>query len=109
MHKKMHAWQKEGNPNVGHFVHFLDAEYARARGKDGEARVAYTKSLVISRRLGFRLDAAFTNERLFTLRAGEDDDEAREFLVEAINLYSDYGARTKVVQLKDKFRSVLRE
>ena len=109
MRKKMHAWQKEGNPNVGHLVHFLDAENARAKGKDGEAKVAYTKSLVISRRLGFRLDAAFTNERLFTLCAGKDDDKAREFLVEAISLYSDYGARTKVVQLKDKYRAVLRD
>lgn len=107
MHKTMISWQKAGNPNVTHFVHFLDAEIFRARGMIGEAKTSYSKSLVLSRRLGFRFDAAFANERTCTMLKDTSTDEAREFLQEAISLYDEYGARTKVVHLKHVYRNLL--
>ena len=64
--------------------------------------------MVLSRRLGFIFDAAFANERLCELVLDTDREEARDYLLEAIELYNEYGAQTKVLYLEEKFAPLLR-
>lgn len=109
MQKRMVGWQKAKNPNVSHFIHFLDAEHARLQQKSAKAKQSYSEALSQTRRLGFRFDAAFVSERLCSFHMeGKEMDQAREYLLESIRLYEEYGARTKVLQLKADYRTFLK-
>ena len=104
----MIGWQKASKPNVAQFVHFLNAELARIKKDNEEAKRLYVEALILNRRLGFRFDAAFTNERICSLHlAANESDEAKEYLCEALKLYDEYGAKTKVMQLKKAYSQFL--
>jgi len=97
----LRTWAKKGNPNCLHLDAFLDAEKARADRKQYAAIKSYESAVILSARQGFLHEQALANERyadlLFGLGRTED---ALTQVQDAIKLYREWGAMSKVNQLE---------
>ena len=102
--KKIAKWQKSGNPNVSHFVTFLDAEQAAVNKKYDEAEDNYSKAIITVARCGYLNHAALFNERYadFLKTERNDEGEAMYRWREAIRYYRDWGAHGKAHQLEQQ-------
>jgi len=102
--KKITKWQNGGNPNVSHFVTFLNAEQAALSKKYDEAEDNYSKAIVTVARCGYLNHAALFNERYgdFLMTVRNDEGEAMYRWREAVRYYKDWGAHGKANQLEDQ-------
>lgn len=102
--KKINQWQKAGNPNVSHFVTFLDAEQAALNKKYDLAEDNYSKAIVTVARCGYLNHAALFNERYadFLMTVRNDEGEAMYRWREAIRYYKDWGAHGKANHLEEQ-------
>jgi len=101
LQKKIVGWEKAGNPNVKHFVVFLDAESAALRNKHEKAKTKYVEAITGASRDGYRQYEALFNERYADYLSQHETlaDEAAKRRSEAIRAYREWGAHAKVAQM----------
>jgi hypothetical protein len=109
---KIHSWVRKGNPNSQHHAVILDAEFYAVNSQWAKARKSYEEGIVIASRAGFIHDAALANERYAMLLVEQKGDnstieDAKFRLQEAIRLYTEWGASTKVTLLEITYAKVL--
>jgi tetratricopeptide (TPR) repeat protein len=89
------------NPNVKRYESLIDAELADLAGDSHLAIKHYKTAILLAGRRGFTNDEALTHERFgeHALRLGDSNDALYHF-ERAIELYQEWGAHAKVVQLR---------
>ena len=98
MLKRLQTWAKQKNPNVLHMLHLLQAEISSATDKKRknfeQTEEDYKKAMTLSKRMGYRLDFALSNElyALFQKDTKNDERSARDYMTEAYQEYESYGA-----------------
>ena len=100
---------KNGNPNVRQLDAILDGEKAALEGREQAARKHYQDAIVMAARCGFVHHAALANERYgeYALYVMKDREEATYRFREALKYYHDWGARTKIDQLNQRYDFLL--
>jgi len=95
------GWQKAGNPNVKHFVLFLDAESAAVNNKHEQAKTRYVEAINVASHDGYLHYVALFNERYagYLSEYPALADEAEKRRSEAIRAYREWGAHAKVAQM----------
>lgn len=111
LHRKlqlMRRWAASCPANFQHKLRLMEAELARAEGRDAHARLLYAKSEVEASEAGFPLDAILSRELAgrFELECGRDE-QAGSRLSEARDGYRDWGAAAKVERLEQEFPGLL--
>ena len=56
------GWAKNGNVNVVHYLHILEAELAVLRGNNKKAKESFNAAIAASRKNGFLQDRALAHE-----------------------------------------------
>jgi len=105
---RLHEWVSKGAVNLIHHLDILNAEDAALGNDRKKANTLYNTAVVNSVRGGFLADAGLANERYadFLLLCGEED-EAKHRLQQALQYYSEWGAKKKVQVLKGTWARVL--
>ena len=104
---KLKAWVKKGRQNCAAHSEFLEAELYVLRKKKNKAIEAFGKVILLAGRSGILQLQALANERLAEyLLSMHEDDDAKYRLEEALKLYTEWGAMTKVLQLEGKYRDL---
>ena len=101
--KRVRGWAKKNNPNIKHSLHLLEAELASLNGKNKMATLHYRDAIDTAEKNGFLQDQALSNE-LASLYFGSIGD-TRQMSIHrenAIRCYSEWGATTKVEQLRTR-------
>mmetsp|Transcript_10591 Transcript_10591/g.25578 ORF Transcript_10591/g.25578 Transcript_10591/m.25578 type:complete len:280 (+) Transcript_10591:662-1501(+) len=99
--KTIKKWGKNGNPNVRHYICFLDAEHSAVSKRYKEAEVHYQQAIKIAAKTGYLHHAGLFNERYADLLKVhmKNEEEAVYRLQEAIRWYGEWGAALKVKML----------
>lgn len=94
--------------NFEHRVRLIEAEVARLSGRRGDALELYEQAIEAARRQNFTHEQALANELAgrFLLSQG-NRTPARGYLLEAIFVYTRWGALAKVAQLEEEFAELL--
>ena len=102
---KVKKWLDLGNPNVKHYVTFLDAEAMALKGKRFSAIQHYEMTILQAGRMGYQQDAALASERLgeYQLSVMNDKEEGAFRLREAEKYWRGWGAFAKVQHLIAKY------
>jgi histidine kinase len=102
-HRCLQTWTTKGNPNTGHLVKLLYAEFLANRKhiKPDEIKSYFDMSIARASRAGFLHNAALANERagIYFLNR-RDMYWARHYLGRAKCLYADWGAIAKVTHME---------
>eukprot|EP00543_Licmophora_paradoxa_P012254 CAMPEP_0202469044 /NCGR_PEP_ID=MMETSP1360-20130828/77274_1 /ASSEMBLY_ACC=CAM_ASM_000848 /TAXON_ID=515479 /ORGANISM="Licmophora paradoxa, Strain CCMP2313" /LENGTH=432 /DNA_ID=CAMNT_0049094229 /DNA_START=25 /DNA_END=1323 /DNA_ORIENTATION=+ len=93
---------ESGNINCAPLADFLVAEEIAISGTKCEILGAYNKCLRAFREANILHYQALVNERVGLAMLRQDTEAAKEFLIEAISLYDQWGAQGKVTQLHEK-------
>ena len=97
---------KKGNPNVHHYVLFIEAELVAACKNPNFNRASelFQEAIKISGRAGFVQDCALAHERYgeLCLKINEKDEAVFRFN-KAFELYKEWGAKQKHEQMKKKY------
>jgi hypothetical protein len=56
------GWAKNGNVNVVHYLHILEAELAVLRGNNKKAKESFNAAIAVSRKSGLIQDRALAHE-----------------------------------------------
>ena len=101
--KTIKTWMRKGNPNVEHYLLFLNAEQAAINKDFKSANESYKRSIALAARTGNLHHAGLLNERYaeFLLRDMKDEKEACYRLQEAIRFYKEWGAEKKAQILEE--------
>ena len=107
--KKLLGFEKNGNPNIRHYVALINAEYYVCQKKAPKALEQYKEAIRVASERGFVHDAALASERCgqYYLHNLKQKDEAIYRLDQAIHYWTQYGAKAKVQQLNIKYGSIL--
>ncbi len=98
--KELRRWARDG-PDFLHMATLLDAEHARLRGQQRVARAAYERAAQEARQQQFPHHAALAHERRSTfLTSLRRETEASAAFEEAVALYREWGATSKLAQLE---------
>jgi histidine kinase len=105
--RKLKRWSRSG-PDFVHMLEFLQAERAQLRGNIRGARGHYERTVQRARQQAFVHHAALAHERRgqLMLRLHRETECAAE-LREALALYRDWGAGTKMRSLADSRRALI--
>lgn len=99
---KLEKMQKAGNPNLEHYIAFLEAEKMALAGKLNEASEQYQQAIKMASANGHLLHEALANERYsdFLSQVQKQQEEASFRMKEAIRLYEEWGAigKTRILQ-----------
>lgn len=120
------SWIKKENPNVRHYMDFLDAELTALSGDINTAETHFQTAIRMASRFGFLGDAALISERYLVLLLERGDwgkggsekkspcpaysssafrqNETRYRYEETLKYYAEWGATTKVEQLRRKYQ-----
>jgi len=103
-HKAMQlirGWAKNGNVNVVHYLHILDAELAVLQGKNKKAKKSFNAAIATSRRHGFLQDSALAHELASAYFRSQGDEYWGNYHIECSRAcYQEWGCSEKVEQLK---------
>ena len=92
-----------------HRVHLLEAEFDVLKGNFRGAFEKYDLAKTAAQRNGYLFERALTCERIgCALQTQNCPEEALAALNEAVQVYSEWGARTKVTQLREKMIPAIR-
>jgi tetratricopeptide (TPR) repeat protein len=107
--RKIESFLRGGNVNCHHMLLLLRAEHATIDGrKRDDVQHAFGEAIIVSGRLGFLQNQALGNERAGVYFLEQKDTVwAATYLTRAYELYSQWGARAKALQLKDKFKHLI--
>lgn len=101
--KRLKRWTKDGAVNCLHYQMILAAETlaVNKKSKEDEVRAAFDLAIRVCARSGFLQDRALASERagMYHITVG-NDEQARFYVVQAMELYNEWGAVAKVAQLK---------
>ena len=110
VYNRVKKWEKSGNVNCRHILCIFEAEKAAVEGKHDLARRAYRRAISTAAKMGFLNDGALFNERagIYLLEFGDADSHywAKNYLEDALNLYSEWEAWGKAEQLRKKYPDV---
>jgi tetratricopeptide (TPR) repeat protein len=108
--KKMKKWARHAPMNHLHKWYLVEAERARVRGKDHQAREYYDKAIELARKHEYVNEEALANELAakFYLARGKDT-LARTYMHEARYCYRKWGATAKVRHLEETYSDLLVE
>jgi histidine kinase len=106
--KLMRKWTNYCAENFEHKLLLMEAELARLRGDDSEARRLYEEAVVSAHDAGFPLNETLSNELAgrFELERGRKN-EAETWLRAAREGYLKWGARAKVKAMDEEFKTIL--
>ena len=118
--RKIESFVRENNRNCHHMYLLLKAEYAALTWKDASSvRNAYDESIRAAQRLGFTHHAAIGNERAGAYMLRQTTTKqispfakhsmkiwAETYFKRAFELYANWGARTKCLQMIQKYEGV---
>jgi len=94
------GWAKNGNVNVVHYLHILEAELAVLRGKNKKAKESFNAAIVVSRKNGFLQDRALAHELASAYFKAQGDEYWRNHHIECSKTcYQEWGCGEKVEQL----------
>jgi predicted ATPase/class 3 adenylate cyclase len=98
--KKMQHWAKNAPENFEHKLYLLLAEQARNKNEHNQARDFYDLSINKANENGYMQDEALANELAgkYHLKRG-NNTQAAFYLKNAYQVYRDWGAGAKLVQL----------
>jgi hypothetical protein len=101
---KLQKWHKNGDPNVHHLELILQAELASLGTNVNQRKASFDAAIDACRRNGFLHDEALANNRasVFCLLDG-DMSLASYYMVNAKNLYSQWGATALAEYVKKKY------
>ncbi|CAJ1939673.1 unnamed protein product, partial [Cylindrotheca closterium] len=102
LRRRIEKWENKRNPNVKHYVPFLEAEQMALNGSWNESSEYYQKAITLASEDGHLLHAALANERYAELLSDflKQQQEASYRLNESIRLYKEWGAVGKVLNLQ---------
>ena len=104
--KLMRLWKKNGNPNITHSLHLLEAELAAFEGKKRRAQDCYKSAIAVAYNNNFLQDLALSHELASVYYGNLVDDLQRDHHREnAIRYYSEWGATAKIKQLESRWRT----
>ena len=113
MLKRLQTWAQQKNPNVLHMLHLLQAETSSATDKKGknleQTEEDYKKAMTFSKRMGYRMDFALSNElyALFLKDTNKDERLASDYMTQAYQEYESYGALNKAAHVKRTYPSLV--
>jgi len=94
------VWAKNGNVNVVHYLHILEAELAVLRGNKKKAKESFNAAIAASRKNGFLQDRALAHEMASAHFKAQGDEFWRNHHMEcAKTCYQEWGCDEKVEQL----------
>jgi predicted ATPase len=101
---KLQEWHKNGDPNVRHLELILQAELASLGTNASQRKASFDAAIEACRRNGSHHDEALANQRasVFCLKDG-DTSLASYHMVNAKNLYSQWGATALAEYVKTKY------
>ena len=98
--KLLRGWAKNGNVNVVHYLHILEAEVFFLEGKMKKAGESFKVAISSSRRNGFLHDRALAHELSSSFYAARGDEFWSNYHIEcAKTCYKEWGCSKKVDQL----------
>lgn len=106
--RKLKHWDSSGNPNCNGYMALLNAEKSALSRNKVEAVKFYKEAIYIAGRRGAIHDQALANQQLaeFQRETGNLSDSKYHYNL-AIQLYSQWGAQAKVLQLRRDQQKVL--
>ncbi len=94
------GWAKNGNMNVVHYLHILEAELAVLNGKNKNAKDKFKAAIVTSSRNGFLQDSALAHELASAYFKAQGDDYWGDYHIDRSRAcYQEWGCSEKVKQL----------
>ena len=106
--KKMKKWADHAPENFLHKYHLVEAEIARIKGRDKDARAFYKKAIKGARENEYFQEAALACECLAGFYLDQDiEDFAASYMAETRELYKNWGAHAKVCHLEEKYGELL--
>ena len=89
----------------------LEAEYAISRGRLDEARSKYLESVACAKSENALHEQALAYERAGLVFSDADkgrkwNDLAKNYMIEARDLYCEWGAKAKVEQMEEKYHFI---
>jgi len=94
------GWAKNGNVNVVHYLHILEAELAVLRGNSKKAKESFNAAIAASRKNGFLQDRALAHELASAFFKAQGDEYWRNHHNECSRkCYQEWGCCEKVEQL----------
>lgn len=101
-------WANNGNPNCIHKVRLVEAEFARVKKRNSEARELYIGAIRAAELSGHIQDAATGHEcaAVFFLRNINDQARAAIHIGQAIRLYTAWGATAVVQRIKQTYGDI---
>eukprot|EP00577_Skeletonema_sp_RCC1716_P014333 CAMPEP_0113417576 /NCGR_PEP_ID=MMETSP0013_2-20120614/25725_1 /TAXON_ID=2843 ORGANISM="Skeletonema costatum, Strain 1716" /NCGR_SAMPLE_ID=MMETSP0013_2 /ASSEMBLY_ACC=CAM_ASM_000158 /LENGTH=464 /DNA_ID=CAMNT_0000304711 /DNA_START=1 /DNA_END=1392 /DNA_ORIENTATION=- /assembly_acc=CAM_ASM_000158 len=90
--QQLQGWAKNGNVNVVHYLHILDAELAVLQGKNKKAKKSFNAAIATSRRHGFLQDSALAHELASAYFKAQRDEYWRNYHLECSKAcYQEWG------------------
>eukprot|EP00984_Skeletonema_dohrnii_P035048 scaffold34601_cov142-Skeletonema_dohrnii-CCMP3373.AAC.4 len=94
------GWAKNGNVNVVHYLHILEAELAVLHGKNKKAKERFNAAITTSSRNGFLHDKALAHELGSAYFKAQGDDYWGNYHIECSKrCYQEWGCGEKVKKL----------
>lgn len=103
--KMLRGWLKtgNGNGNIVHTIHLLTAEYSILKGNKAKAEESFKSSISVATTNGFMQDRGLAHELASAYYAAKGDDYFANYHMDnAARSFLDWGATSKVEQLKSK-------
>jgi len=107
--KKLQKWGKHAPMNYLHKFHLVEAEKCRVLGKTERARIHYEQSIALANEHNYMNEEALAYELSAKFYLHQDLLQlGRYYLQYAIELYKEWGAHAKVVDLKTRYANCLK-
>jgi len=104
--KKLKKWVSDGAVNLFPMVMLLQAERLSVSGERDAVKRAYDKAIAAAARTGFLQYKALAYQRAARYFLGDFDALGRDYLVDAIETYTAWGANGVAQYLTDEFKSL---
>lgn len=108
--KKMKKWAQHAPMNYLHKYHLVEAEIAYVIHKTDRATLLYDQAIELAQKNNYLHEEAIANELAskFWLSL-ENNQNAKQYMVEAYNCYQQWGAIAKLNDLKKRYPDLLKD
>ena len=113
--RKLRKMTAAGNVNMHPMWMIAKADFATlsssSRKDTSRAKIAFDQAITTCKRSGLTQHAALSSELCgrYMVRLGNNEDDARTYLQDAIDLYHDWDAEAKAQHLQKEFRTLLEQ
>lgn len=106
--KKVEKWERCGPTNFSVMLFLLEAEELRVAGERLKAEEAYSRAIEAAKNMQSYFFESLCNECCAKFWLGLDEEKiARVYMQEAAYIYEQWGAKSKVKQLQEKYPGLL--